>query len=265
MQLNNINYYSDEANKEYLSVSQFKNFYGTLDNNGCEERALAQINGEFLIEPSKSMLQGQYLDACFEGTEDKFKNNNPDLYTLKGELKAEYRQAQSVFERVVQDDLFFKYMDGEKQIIMTANLFGATWKIKMDSYHKDKCIVDLKFIEDIHKKFYSHDLGFVNFIEYWGYDLQLAIYQLVVEKHTGKKLPCYIAVADKKNPPDFEIIQINQYCLDSAIEYYDVENKTKRIIELKKGTIAPSKCGVCEYCREHKVLKNPISSDFLIY
>ena len=45
MLLNNENYYSLEANREFLSVSQYKDFMGTYGSAGCEECALAKIDG----------------------------------------------------------------------------------------------------------------------------------------------------------------------------------------------------------------------------
>ena len=42
MQLTEENYYSDIANYEYMSVSQFKDFNGTYGRVACEEAALAK-------------------------------------------------------------------------------------------------------------------------------------------------------------------------------------------------------------------------------
>ena len=43
-QLTSENYYSDIANYEYMSVSQFKDFAGTYGKLGCEECAMANLN-----------------------------------------------------------------------------------------------------------------------------------------------------------------------------------------------------------------------------
>ena len=43
-QLTSENYYSDIANYEYMSVSQFKDFAGTYGKLGCEECAMARGN-----------------------------------------------------------------------------------------------------------------------------------------------------------------------------------------------------------------------------
>lgn len=267
LKLSNDNYYSKEANLEYLSVSQYKDFMGTMAKRGCEKRAFARLKGEYYIEPSKDMLMGSYIDSAYEGTLEEFKNNHPEMFLTSGknaeQLKADFQKAQQAYDRTQQDDLFKLYMSGEKQVIMTADFFGASWKIKMDSFHPDKCIVDLKYVKDIRERFWIKDLGyFVNFIEAWGYDLQLAIYQLVVEKVTGKKLPCYIAAVDKKTTPEIELIQINQMQLDAAL--IGVESNVKRIIELKQNKIEPDNCGLCDFCLENKILTSPIDSSRLI-
>lgn len=263
MKLTNKNYYSKEANLEYLSVSQYKDFIGSMGFCGCEQKALAKLKGEYQEEPSNAMLLGSYLDSAYEGTLDSFKDKHPEMFLKTGGLKADFQKAQEAYERTQKDRLFKLYMSGEKQVIMTAELFGAKWKIKMDSYHPGKCIADLKYIKDIRERFWIKDLGyFVNFIEAWGYDLQLAIYQLVVEYNTGKKLPCYIPVVDKKKTPEIELIQIEQDDLDRSL--IGVESNVKRILELKSGKSEAVRCNKCDYCIETKVLTTPVRASSLI-
>lgn len=263
LKLNSENYYSREANQEYMSVSQYKDFIGTVGRCGCEYMALAKLNGDYAPEPSKEMLMGSYIDCAYEGTLENFKENHPEMYLKTGGLKADFIKAQEAYERTQQDDLFKLYMSGEKQVIMTAELFGANWKIKMDSFHENKCIVDLKYVKDIRERFWVKDLGyFTNFIEFWGYDLQLAIYQLVVEKNTGKKLPCYIAAVDKKKTPEIKIIQLTQDELDASL--LGIETNIRRILELKEGKDLPVRCNKCDYCIQTEVLFEPILSSSLI-
>lgn len=264
MNLTNKNYYSRKANKLYLSVSQYKDFCGTMGKPGCEYTALAKLKGIYKPEPTKAMLMGSYIDAAYEGTLKRFIKNTPQMFNKNGSIKADFIQAQQAFERTQQDELFKLYMSGAKQVIMTANLFGVDWKIKMDSYFPDKCIVDLKYVKDIREHIWVRDLGrFIDFIEKEGYDLQLAIYQLVVEANTGKKLPCYIPAVDKKKTPEIELIKIEQEQLDRSL--LGIESNIKRIIELKAGKAEPDKCHTCEYCIETKVLTSPVSSTSLIY
>ena len=80
---------------------------------------------------------------------DKFKEKTPQLFKKDGTLKADYVQADNIIERMKKDEHFMYYLSGEKQVIMTAELFGVQWKIKMDSYLPGKAIVDLKTSADI--------------------------------------------------------------------------------------------------------------------
>lgn len=268
MFLTESNYYSPEANKEYLSVSQYKEFVGTWHTPGCEARAMAKLNGEWVEETTTPMLVGSYVDAHFEGTLDYFIAKHPECFKKNGELKAEYVNAEQVIERIERDEFFMRCMSGEKQVIMTAELFGALWKGKFDSYHERtspfSSIVDLKVVKDLHERFWVKDLGqFVSFIEWWGYDLQGAIYQLLEQaKFGGEKVPFYIAAADKKKITDIEVIGLRQNDMDKAL--IGIEGNVKRIIEVKTGKVEPVRCEKCDYCKFTKKLTAPISTDMLI-
>lgn len=263
MKLNNENYYSIEANKEFLSVSQYKDFVGTYAYKGCENQALAKIREDYKEEPSTALLVGSYVDSYFEGTLDEFKINHPEILKKDGTLKAEYVKADSMIERCKRDKKFMQYMSGEKQVIMTAEIFGAKWKIKIDSYIPNKAIVDLKTVDDMYKPVYcGRDNGKLSFVQARGYDFQLAIYQKVVEMNTGKRLPCFIAAVDKKEVPAIEIISLSQSELDGTLAGLDIG--IKRIQLLKSGQAAPDKCGRCDYCKDTKTIQKPISIDDLL-
>ena len=265
MQLTNDNYYSQEANQAYMSVSQFKDFAGSLAHAGCESNALAKFKGDIPNPVTTPLLVGSYVDSYFEGTLDDFKTDYASyLYKKTGDkgLKAEFLQAEEIIRRLNDDKLFMDYMSGDKQVIMTANLFGIDWKIKMDSYLPDDKIVDLKIVKDM-ELIWSDDLGYkVDFIHYWGYDIQGAVYQKVVELNTGKKLPFYIACATKEANMDYAIIEIPQMYLDKALKY--VEDNLPRVIDVKNGKAAPMPCGRCSFCKSVKKLERTISLEELM-
>lgn len=256
LKLTNSNYYSEKANQQFISVSQYKDFFGTLGYKGCEAQALAKLKGEYKEEPSTAMLVGSYIDSYFEGTLDDFKTNHPEIVKKDGTLKSEFKQAEEIIARIERDKKFMQYLSGEKQIIMIGELFGMNFKIKMDSYIPDKAIVDLKVVDDIYKTHYSKENGKLNFIQARGYDFQLAIYQKIVELNTGKKLPCFIAVADKGKTTNIEIIQITQGELDSTLAGVGIG--VERIKRLKSGEIEPDRCGKCDFCKQTKVITKPI-------
>lgn len=250
------NYFSPEANREYISVSQYKDFAGTIGRPACEEMALAKLSGDWAEEETTSLLVGSYVDAHFEGTLDIFKAKHPQIFTKSGELKAEYRRAEDVINRIERDEYFMKFMSGQKQVIMTAELFGAEWKIKIDSYLEGIAIVDLKIMESLTKQFWTKDFGYMDFTQYWGYDIQGAVYQEVVYQNTGKRLPFYIAAASKEKEPNIEIIQIDDDHLKEKL--YEVEQNTPKILMLKNKEISPIRCGICDWCKHTKVLTKPI-------
>ena len=262
MKLTADNYYSIEANREYLSVSQYKDFCGTLGKPACEEMALAKMKGEWEEEKTIPLLVGSYVDAYFEGTLEQFKTENPELFTKKRILRSEYKKADDIIERIERDRLFMRYLSGEKQKIFAASLFGAVWKVKLDSYIPGKCIVDLKVMQSLRKAHYTHDFGMMDFVRYWGYDIQAAVYQAVVSIITGERLPFYIAAASKEKETDIEIIQVPQVWMDERLA--EVECNTPKILMLKNGEIDPIRCDACDYCKHTKVLTSPIWPDELL-
>lgn len=240
------NYFSIENNLKYMGSSQFKSFMS------CEAMALAEIKGEFEREKTAALLVGSYVDAHYEGTLDIFKAKNPAIFTQKGELKAEYRQAEYIINRLERDEMFSKYMAGQKQVIMTGIIAGVPFKIKMDSYHPGKVIVDGKIMRDF-ESVWKDGLK-LNFVEAWGYDIQGAIYQEVEMQNNLKEIniPFFLAAATKEKEPDLAIISIPQDRLDYCLQIV-VENAPK-FDDIKKGLIEPTRCEHCDYCKSTKVL-----------
>ena len=61
LKLNAENYFSEQANRDYYSVSQIKSF---LD---CPVKTMAELNGEYVREQNTGMLVGSYVDSWFSG------------------------------------------------------------------------------------------------------------------------------------------------------------------------------------------------------
>lgn len=256
-QLTDENYYTPEANRIYMSVSQYKDFAGTYGRRACEAAALAKLNGEWYEPPSTAMMIGSYVDRYFEGTLETFRQENPDIFTRTGELKAGFKQAEKIVERATSDKLFMKYMSGEKQVIETGELFGTPWKIKIDSYLPGVAIVDLKVMKSLTQLNWVKDLGYLDFVRYWGYDIQGAIYQEIDYQNTGVRKPFYIAGISKEEEPNIEIIHVQDVYLREALE--NVRQNIGRVLDVKFGREEPERCESCNYCRHTKVLKHPIT------
>lgn len=250
MKITNENYFSPEANKAYWSVSQFKAF------GKCEAAGLAEVNGEYKRELTDALLIGSYVDSYFSGELDRFIRIHGDkMFKKNGELLAKFTQANEIIDRVEADPLMMDYLSGEKQVVMTAELFGVPWKAKFDIYNGER-IVDLKCVRDFEDVF-DKGYGWRSWIEYWGYDIQGAVYQKIEQIATGRAepLPFYIAAVTKEKTPDIKIIHIPQHILDGALRM--VEDLIERYDLIKQGEVEPMRCGKCDYCKQTKVLLAP--------
>lgn len=242
------NYFSKEAELAYFGSSQVKSFMK------CEAMTMAKINGEYQEETSVALLVGSFVDAHFEGTLDIFRAQHPEIFNkTNGNLKSEYQHAEYIIERIERDEMFIKYMSGQKQVIKTGKLFGYDWKIKIDSYHPGKAIVDMKIMRDF-EPIWVDGQGKIPFVEAWGYDLQGAIYQAV----EGNRLPFIIAGATKEKPePDLALLGIPQESLDISLEIAGA--KIDRFAEVKAGKVEPIRCEKCDHCKRTKKLTQIIS------
>ena len=257
MELTQENYYSDQANLEYLSASQFKDFLK------CEKEALAKAKGEIKEEPSKAMLVGSYVDAYFSNEMRTFTEQNPQIFNKDGTLKKDFEKANEIINAIKEDKLMMKMLNGRKQVIMTGEINGVKFKIKVDSL-KDNYIVDQKIMSSITELVWVERDGKnvkTDFIDAYGYDIQGAIYQEIVRQNVGKKLPFVLAVATKEECPDRALIEIDQYYLDKALEL--VKEKCERFDLIKKGIIKPVGCGKCPTCRKNRVCLEILSYEQL--
>lgn len=250
MKLTNSNYYTNEANRAFWSTSLYKAF------DKCEASGLAMVRGEYERPETDALLIGSYVDAYFANDLDGFMKRDGDkVFKKNGELYAKFTNANAMIDRVEREPVLMDYLKGEKQIIKTASMFGVPWKIKMDVYNGER-IVDLKTVKDF-EPIYKPGFGRVSWLEYWGYDVQGAIYQRVEQIASGREepLPFYIVAVTKETVPDVDLIQIPQHVLDVALAV--VESKIDRFDWIKRGEIEPKRCGTCDYCKLTKQIQGP--------
>lgn len=252
--LTNENYFSQQANQEYMSCSQFKDFMH------CEVETLAKINGELVEEKTDALLFGGYVDAYFSNELEQYKLDNPDMFNSKtGELKAPFKKINEVIAAIENDEMLMKYLNGQKQVVMVGEIANVPFKIKIDSFHNGKCIVDQKIIKDLDLSWVERNGKNIktDFIDAYGYDIQGAIYQEIVYQNIGKKLPFILAITTKEENPDKALIEIDQEYLDKALEL--VKELAPRYNDIKKGNLIPIGCHHCPSCRKNKIVDEVVS------
>ncbi len=253
MILTESNYYSEEANLAYFSVSQYKDFLK------CPAMAIAKLKGEYEEEPSRALLLGSYVDEMLTGTEESIKNfiveHMPELFKKNGDRYADILQADQTIVRIKKQPGMMKYLSGQNQVIMMGEIEGVPFKIKMDSYEPDEYIADLKYMASLR----SPNL-FQPMIQYWGYDLQTACYQEIVRQNTGKTLPFYFVVATKEKPAHLEVGYMEQRDIDAALD--SVKKNIANFQKIKNGEIPAERCEDygCAYCTETKIITEPIDT-----
>lgn len=270
MKLTSENYYTPEADREYMSCSQYQDFLS------CEARALAKLQGRYIPEPSEALIVGNYFHTAMESEDahDEFiRQHFEDIYKTKVDRKtgeiiptglyAPYATADRMIEVCYKDPLIKSLIDmkGENEVIMTGELFGIPWKIRLDKYIADKrLIIDWKTTADINKTEYNPILGErESFVESLGYMMRAAVYTEIEKQFTGNSTDAdFVIVAiSKQDPPDKAALLLNhRQRYDWELE--QIEKRMMNIRRIKNGELRPRRCGMCDYCRATKVLKKII-------
>ena len=102
------------------------------------ENAKAELDGTYVKDFSKALLLGSYFDESLTGTAESqqsflIKNEN-GIFKKNGGKYAEFVQADETVTLVEAQPLMMHYLSGEHQVIMTGEIEGVPFKIKMDSY-----------------------------------------------------------------------------------------------------------------------------------
>ncbi len=275
-QLSDNNYYSPEANRAFMSCSQYEDFLS------CEARAMAKIHDRWKDEDTQAFLVGKYFHTHFEG-EEAFKEfcqaNFDDIFKTRTRTDrktkevtievvgkyAPFEQADRMIEAAENDPVIKRYIDapGENEKIMTGQMFGRIpWRIRLDKYITDPCrtIIDWKTVANIREAKYNEKLGQrASFVENYSYVMRAAVYTEIEKQFSDSKglAPFYLVCLSKEDPPDKEFIEM-LHPDRFAGELEIIAEDMVRIQAIKDGLIRPRRCGHCAYCRSTKIIKEPL-------
>ena len=257
LELTKANYHSNEANFEYMSRGQYKSF---LD---CEAKEIAKLSGAWVDEPSIALEVGSYTHSWNDGTRREFVASHPGMFTQKLTLKADYLIADKMIATLERDELAMYCLEGEKEVIITAQMFGATWKVMLDVQNNERRrIVDLKTTKSITEKVWDEETRKkVSFVEAYRYCLQSAIYteieRLAMGRPEGDWSEFLIVAVSKEKQPDKAIINMTDP--ERLVkELAEVEVNMPRILAVKAGEVEAVRCEVCDYCKATKALTKAI-------
>jgi len=257
MRLNRETYHSLEADREFMSRSQYLNFLG------CEAQEVARLAGEWTEEKSTALLVGSYVHSWNDGTINQFKKEHPEMFTKAGEPKAEYKTADKAITTLENDRLCMYTLQGEKEVIITAEFAGVMWKVMLDVKNSDRRRnVDLKTTKSIRERFWNPDIEEKqSFLEQYKYPLQAAIYSEIERIASGRPefdwWKFYIVAVSKECVPDKEVIDMHdpeRY----VMELEQIRLNIPRILAVKAGEVEPVRCGKCDYCKSTRQLTGAV-------
>lgn len=274
IELTEENYYAKDTSWHYMSVSLFKDFMK------CEAAALAKLKDEWQQDDVTPLLVGNYVHSYFESEEahHKFIENKgsslmtePNKKEPYGHLRSEFKTADAMIKTLENEQVFKAlYEPGEKEVIVTGDIYGYKWKGKIDSLNLDQLyFCDLKTVDDIHKKHWSSAYNkYDNFIADRGYFMQMAVYIELIRQTFNTECQPFIFAISKQDPPDKEAIDFNG---DQDVLYMQdamrmIEENQEHVQRVMSGEEAPTRCNHCEYCRLTKKIELPIhASEIEIY
>ncbi len=253
MILNNKNYFSKEADMEYMSVSQWKLF------NECEAKALATINGQEDSTYKEAFLQGQLFEAIVSGDKNLFISQHPEIIstrgTTAGQLKSEFKKVVDAAEKFNSQTFFRNIIEKcEKQVILTGEICGIKVKCAIDLFDIiTNSIYDIKCMKDFKEQWSKEEKAYVPWYYTYGYVLQLAVYREIVKQNFQKEPEIVgLLASTKEDIPDIEADKFSTDLLD--IELNRFKSKIVHFDNLKKGVEAPISCGICDYCKKNKII-----------
>lgn len=273
--LNKENYYDIATDFEYMSATIFKKFMK------CEAGTLGQLKaGKWLDEGNVNLLMGNYVHSYFESPEAHetfIREHTPEpgekvgpesLFTQKGQLRSQYKKCDAMIARLEADD-FFKWLyqsDGcEKEVIVTGELFGTTWKGKIDCLNVEKgYFVDLKTTRGLKEMFYSNrHHGRVSWLIEYGYVLQMSIYKHLLDQKYGKPFSPYIFAVTKDDYPGIAGIPLEKEHEWFTSEDAYVKSNLPHVLDVLHGDVAPRMCHDCQWCHMHELGQNLLTIDQL--
>lgn len=250
MILTQENYFSKEADLEYMSVSQWKLF------KECEAKALHTIKEVEDSTSKEAFLEGQLFEALVAGDSKLFMAQHPELISSRGptagQLKSNYSKILKSAERF-NDQKFFREIINkcDKQVILTGEIEGVKVKCALDLFDRStNSIYDIKCMKDFKEQWNKDEKAYVPWYYIYGYIMQLAVYREIVRQNFGEPKVIGLLAATKEDVPDIQALRIDKSLLDLELKVF--KDKIIHYHEIKIGKRIPVSCNCCDYCKETK-------------
>lgn len=254
MNLTDATYYSLEADREYMSNSQLKNWMK------CAAAEKARQSGEYIEPEATHFIGGRFahLLALEPEKRESFIAENPGRFTLKGTVRAEFSWIEPAIEAMNRQPVFAGMLaNGTHEVTIEFTLGGIMWKCRIDNLRADDDqFDDLKFMRDFADSWSKTERAYVPWWQSYDYRQQMAIYREAIRQEYGKTCTPNLIGVTKQDPPDFDWIQFRD--ADAlAASLANVEAVLPMVVAWKSGDETAPRCESCRYCRATKQIKKP--------
>lgn len=250
MLLNKNSYFSIEADRQYMSVSQFKAF------RACQSKALYNIEQPDATS-KEAFLQGKLFEELVAGDPKLFIAQHPEMISTRGstagKLKSEFQRVVNAAEKFNSQKFFRDIIEKcEKQVILTGEICGVPVKCCLDLFDRETfSIYDIKCMKDFNEQWSKEEKKYIPWYYSWGYVLQLAVYRLIVKQNFNcEPKEIGLLAASKEEIPDIQALKFDDSLL--GLELIEFKNNIKHYDNIKKGLEKPIACGHCDYCKKMK-------------
>ena len=246
MILTRDNYFSKEADIEYMSVSQWKLFYE------CEAKALATIQ-----EQETATFKDAFLELV-AGDAKLFMAKHPELISSRGatagQLKAEFKKVLVAAEKFNSQKFFTDIIAKcKKQVILTGEIKGVKVKCALDLFDPEtNSIYDIKCMKDFKEQWNSEEKAYMPWYYVYKYVMQLAVYRELVRQNFGEPKEIGLLAATKEDEPNIAALSFAPELLNIELEEFKLY--IKRYDNIKKGILKPDSCKCCDYCKKNKII-----------
>jgi hypothetical protein len=270
--ITDANYYSKEADNDFMSVHQYLNWHR------CPDKEKARQEGRYIPPESGdakkvgsyidiALLEPQKLDAfVFENHGEIFKSQTQKARNegIPPEKYAAFAQADLCIERVKNSPMAMELIRrGQTQEILTGEIDGRPWKGRLDLVIPEGDIfLDLKSAADFEdgwkeiKNLQGETRNVkVPWYVVWDYMFQLAMYQELLRQKYGRLFIPMLLGVTKQKPPDLGAWTFRrQEKLDAYRGLMLADHL--QIWAYKTGAAKAPACGKnsCDWCRGQRTL-----------